>query len=109
MAFATAFSLVGNEIRRVEGQASPIGLVTEPVRIVAGGTIATVVLVLVSHAGEPGRQFGVGLATVAFLSSVLVYGGPVWSSLGNVLGTTKPTTPTGATKPTPPTMKASKP
>ena len=97
MSFAVLFSLVGNEIKAVNNpQTGSTGVVTVAGRIILGGFFATSLLVLVSHAGEPGRKIGVGLATVATLSSVLVYGKPVWDSANTLFGS-KPTTALGPT------------
>lgn len=104
MFFAVGFSLAGHEIQSLgKGQAKQGGL--NGPTIIIGGFAATAVLTLVSHAGEGGRQFAVGLALVTTVSSLLVYGGPVWKGLSNLYGS-KPTTPTAessATNPTNPT------
>jgi hypothetical protein len=93
MGFAVAFSLVGNEVKAVTTpKTGSTGVVTVAGKIVLGGFFATSLLVLISHAGDPGRQIGVGLATVAALSSSLVYGGPVWGQANALFGT-RPTTP----------------
>ena len=103
MFFTVAFSLVGNEIK---GKKANGGLVTEPVKIVFGGTAATATLVLLSHAGDAGRQFAVGLALVTFSTSALVYGGPVWRSISSIVGrpgavarNSTPSTPTTPSRP----------
>lgn len=100
--FATAIALVSEEVRHpliVPGAPPP-----SAVRIVLGGTVAGTSLVLLSHAGEPGRQFAVGLATVLLVSSALVYGAPFWKLVSSAVGSkpTAPTKPTSATHtPTP--------
>lgn len=73
-----------------------------PFTIIFGGTVATSLLVLLSHAGEPGEQFATGLAVVAFTSSALVYGKPVWDAANTAFGST-PTTPLTQTTPSTPT------
>ena len=102
MFFATTFALIGNEIKIVEGKTtgSPAGLVSDGGRIILGGVFATALLTLLSHAGEGGRQFAVGLALVATATSTLVWGGPVWGAAGKIFGGTTPTTGTTATAPT---------
>lgn len=110
MIIVIVFSLIGNEIEHVESTGSPTksgnnGLTTSG-RIIVGGAIATTLLVLMSHAGRPGRQFSLALATVAFATSTLVYGGPVWRSISSALSSSagsKGTTSTTPTKPTTPT------
>jgi hypothetical protein len=104
MFFATTFSLVGNEIKVVNaknGQPSS-GIVTEGSRIILGGVFATALLTLLSHAGDNGRQFAVGLALVTTVSSLLVFGAPVWDAANKLFGST-PTGATAATAATKPT------
>jgi hypothetical protein len=109
MTFAVLFALAGVEIERLsKAVTSPsVGTVASTVtggpRIILGGTVATVALVLLSHAGEPGREFAVGLALITFLSSALIYGAPVWSALSNAIGTRASGPGTGNTSPTAPT------
>jgi hypothetical protein len=126
--FAVLFSLVGNEIQIAQASApgpgqSGYGVVApgvtvtpegQPVGgkfangldkgavIIIGGFVAAALLTALSGAGDAGRRFSVGLATVTAVTSALVYGGPVWQALGNVVGG-KATTPTGATGATTPT------
>jgi len=114
MAIAVVFALVGNEIRHtkhpvalpVPGEAAA-SVLTDSGTIIFGGFTAAAVLTLVSHAGDGGRQLAVGLAAVTMLSSVLVYGGPVWRALGAATGASKPsrssspTSPSGARQSTP--------
>ena len=97
MFFAVSFSLIGNELKTKAG--NPI---TTGSKIILGGVAATALLTLLSHAGENGRQFAVGLALVTTASSVLVFGGPVWTA-GNSLFGSKPTTATSSTTATKPT------
>ncbi len=103
MFFAVAFSLVGNEIKISQGTSkSSTNGVSEGGKILIGGVAATVVLTMLSHAGEAGAEFATGLALITTVTSVLVFGGPVWLSLSKAVGTKSltPTTPTAATKPT---------
>ena len=103
MFFATSFALIGNEIEDKAG--SPI---TSGSKIILGGVTATALLTLVSHGGETGRQFAVGIALVTAATSLLVFGGTpskpggVWKLLANQFSSTptKPTSTTAATKPT---------
>lgn len=75
---------------------------TGAVKIIIGGTVATVLLVGLTHAGAPGRQFAVGLALVSMVTATLVYGGPVWLALNRMFNVT-PTMGTGNTAGTTPT------
>ena len=104
MFFAVTFSLIGNEIKVTSGAkgSTPAGPVTEGGKIIIGGVFATALLTLLSHAGENGRQFAVGLALVTTATSVLVFGAPVWDSANSLFGS-KPTTPVGSTAATSPT------
>lgn len=123
MGMAVLFSLVGHEIKtanappitsvptpsgpegKVGGGAitpAPSGGIVSAVstggRIVVGGTFATALLVALSHAGNPGREWAVGLSVLAVLTATLVYGGPVWSGASKLFGS-KPTTGTATTTP----------
>jgi len=99
MGTAVVFSLIGNEISK-NGPKKPsaVGILSESSTIIFGGAAAAAVLSLIAKIGEPGRVFAVGLATIAAVGSVIVYGGPVWHALGGVVGSkpsagSKPTTP----------------
>jgi hypothetical protein len=98
MTFTVIFSLVGEEISQGQGKKETVN----PFIIIFGGTVATSLLTLLSHAGEGGERFATGLALIAFLSSSLVYGKPVWDAANKAFGTT-PTTPIAASTPTTPT------
>jgi hypothetical protein len=103
MGIAVLFSLIGNEVKAsanpnsVQGKSPDIG-VTTSARIIIGGFIAAGILVGISGAGEAGRKFAVGLATVSAVTATLVYGGPVWNALSGIVGGT-PTGSTGNTSP----------
>jgi len=94
---AVIFALIGNEIK-AKTKVSPAGpqlsVLSDSGTIIFGGFTAAAALTLISHAGEGGNQLAVGLAAVTMVSSVLVYGGPVWKALGVTLGGSKPSTPT---------------
>jgi hypothetical protein len=94
MIFTVTFSLVGSEIEKGNGKTPTVN----PLLIIFGGTMATSLLTLLSHAGEAGEEFSVGLATVAFVTSSLVYGKPVWDAANAAFGT-KPTTAAPKTAP----------
>lgn len=95
MTFTVIFSLVGEEISTGQGNKPTVN----PFIIIFGGTVATSLLTLISHAGEGGENFATGLALIAFLSSSLVYGKPVWDAANKAFGST-PTTPIAASTPT---------
>jgi hypothetical protein len=120
MGFTILFSLIGHEISQAKGtpkSVTPVApdapgkkgggsitggpnvvtAVSTAGRIVVGGTFATALLVALSHAGNPGREWAVGLSVVAVLTATLVYGGPVWSGASNLFGSK----PTGGSAPTP--------
>ena len=101
MGVAVVFALIGNEIRQAKhgkGTTSP-GTLSESGVIIFGGFTAAAALTLISHAGDGGRQFAVGLAAVTMVSSVLVYGGDVWKALGAATGQAKRSTPTTPSSP----------
>lgn len=109
MVTAVAFSLVGHEVTAIsgaaKGQQQPGGKdpLTTGGRIIVGGAIGTTLLVLLSHAGEGGKDFAFALTIVTFATAVLVNGGPVWTALSNALSATPGGTPTGSTPSTTPT------
>lgn len=115
MFFAIGFSLLGNEIKVAQarplvgdGPPNPLattgvtGGITTSGRIILGGFFATTLLIMLSHAGNPGREWAVGLAGVTMVASVFVYGGPVWSEANKLFSST-PTTPLASTSATAPT------
>ena len=109
MGFAVLVSLIGNEVKVANGSAKDQltnGLHRGGV-IIVGGFVAAALLTALTGAGEAGRKFGVGLAGVSCATSVLVYGGPVWSAINGIVGGkstgTTPTSATGATGQTTPT------
>jgi len=91
---AVLFALIGNEIKTKQQTTAGPGVLTESGTIIFGGFTAAAVLTLISHAGEGGNRLAVGLAAVTMVSSVLVYGGPVWKAINGSFGQTKPTNPT---------------
>jgi hypothetical protein len=75
--------------------------VVRPITIMIGGGVATIILLVISHAGEPGAELATGLAVVTMVSSVLVFGKPVWDLIGSLTsGGTTPTASTTASTPT---------
>lgn len=125
MVFTVVFALLGNEIKtlnpkiaagqkavaEVNGSFTLMGTPAPPAsngisnagRIIIGGAIATSLLVLLSHAGPPGQRAAMGLATITFVTTTLVYGGPVWDTLRNAVGSNAGAQPTSSTTPTTPT------
>jgi hypothetical protein len=91
MVFTMVFSLVGTELDG--GKKSGTSPTLSPAKIIFGGTVATSLLTLMSHAGEAGEKFATGLATITFTTSALVYGKPVWDKLNGAFGSK----PTGST------------
>lgn len=100
MAATVVFSLLGNEVEASKNKTNPVG---SSGRILLGGAIAGTILIGISNMGDPGAELGQGLAIVAAATSVLVYGGPVWTLLGGLFGSTAPTSSTISTVPTTPT------
>lgn len=71
------------------------------VQILLGGTAATVILVLLSMAGEVGSKFAVGLSVVTLLSAIGLYGTSVVKGIDNLTGQSLPKaegSPTTTTK-----------
>jgi hypothetical protein len=115
MAWSVMFALVGNEIT-VTKTGSATAKITSPIteggKIILGGTLGTAFLLMISHAGSGGQQLATGLALLTAVSSMVVWGKPVFSEMSNLFGTTKPTAPltttTLNTSPTPATTGATK-
>lgn len=104
MGFVVLFALIGNEVQIAQGN-KPNKLsngLDKGATIMIGGTIAAGLLIATSGAGEAGRKFSVGLATVAAVTAALVYGAPVWTVVNGIVGG-KATTPTSGTSATAPT------
>ncbi len=103
---ATGPSIVGRGITtsgRMATGPSIVGRgITTSGRIILGGFFATTLLIMLSHAGNPGREWAVGLAGVTMGASVFVYGGPVWAEANKLFGST-PTTPLSSTAANQPT------
>jgi len=123
MVFAVGFALIGNEIQILgkknatnqsatnlnihtpTGSAAPStsivnqagATITSSGRIILGGFFATALLVMLSHAGDPGKQVAVGLAGITALSSVLIKGGAVWSAANSAFGAGAGAVVTGGT------------
>jgi hypothetical protein len=98
MIFTVAFSVVGGEIEQANGKKPTLN----PLLIIFGGTMATSLLTLISHAGQAGETFATGVALVTFTTASLVYGRPVWDAANKAFGS-KPTAPVAAATPTTPT------
>lgn len=101
--FAGVFALIGHEKKAATSPTKATS--TTPAKIILGGTIAAAALTLLSHAGEGGRKFAVGLAGVTFASSVLINGSTVFGSVNTLLGkkattASKPSTPSTPSTPT---------
>lgn len=108
--FSVLFAIAGQQLAAVKGpqllsaSPSPNKLATTGGKTIIGGFAAATILSLLAHAGTPGREFAVGLAVITCVTSVLVYGSPVWEEVAALVGhPTKPATPTGNTTPTNPT------
>jgi hypothetical protein len=89
MIFAGLFSLIGNELSAGSKSKTSAGTgqITEGGKIIIGTVMATAFLTLIAHAGEAGYKFATGLAAVTAVTSMLVFGEPVWKTLGERIGT----------------------
>ncbi len=114
MGVTVVFALIGNELDILAGTTKPGkpgggNVITAGGKIIVGGFVATTLLVLLTHAGEVGRQTALGLALVTMVTTTLVYGGPVWLAMNNAFGSSgsTPTTPNAIPSPTAPTGNTS--
>jgi hypothetical protein len=112
MAWSVMFALVGNEITVVKSGSATAKItspITEGGKIILGGTLGTAFLLMISHAGSGGQQLATGLALLTAVSSMIVWGKPVFGEMSNLFST-KPTAPltttTPNTSPTPATTGA---
>jgi hypothetical protein len=107
MVFATVIAVVGHT-HEVAQKNSKLNPTVGDAQILLGGTIATVILTLLAEAGDVGAKFAKGLALVALLSSIGLYGGGVATDINKITGQITPqgakaATPTKAAAPTTPT------
>jgi hypothetical protein len=104
MVFATVIALVGHS-QEVAQKNSKLNPTVGDAQILLGGTIAAVILTLLAEAGNVGAKFGKGLAVLALLSSIALYGGGVATGLNKITGQVTPQGAKAAT-PTKPTTSA---
>lgn len=83
MAFAMAFGLIGHHVK---APSYPATTGTD-VKILVGGAIGTVLLVLLAQAGDGPAEFAKGLAIVTLVSSILINGTPVFGAVSKLSGT----------------------
>lgn len=81
MAFAVLFGLIGETIK-LKNSSSPVS--GADVKIILGGGIGTVLLVLLSEAGSGGETLAKGLAALTMLASILINGGPVFKGISTL-------------------------
>jgi hypothetical protein len=95
MGAAVVFALVGDVIKKKNGQSVPAG---SYVKIILGGTLGAGLLSLLAEAGGSGAEFAKGLAVITMLASILVNGADVFKGVDtltgsvNKIGTTTTTT-----------------
>jgi hypothetical protein len=107
MVFATVIALVGHT-HEVAQKNSKLNPTVGDAQVLLGGTIAAVILTLLAEAGDVGAKFAKGLALIALLSSIGLYGGGVATDINKITGqvtpqgakTAAPTKPTTSAKPT---------
>ena len=100
MGITVLFAVIGAEVKASTGpKANPVAGLAKGPEILVGGVVATALLTLLSHGGDAGRQFAIGLALVSMTTATLVYGGPVWDAANRTFGSL-PTGATGGTSPT---------
>jgi len=113
MAWSAMFALVGNEINTVQAGKGVSGAakdvttpITEGGKIIIGGTVGTAFLLMLSHAGTGGQELATGLALITAVSSMIIWGKPVFGLLSNTFSS-KPTTPISTSLNTVPTVGTS--
>ena len=96
MAFAGIFALVGTTQRSLAKASPPAP--NQDVKIILGTTLGTVLLFLLSEAGDGAASFAVGLAGITLISSVLINGTGVFNAINKATPLTKPVAPVTANK-----------
>lgn len=84
MGAAVVFALVGDVIKKKNGQSVPAG---SYVKIILGGTLGAGLLSLLAEAGGSGAEFAKGLAVITLLASILVNGADVFKGVDTLTGT----------------------
>ena len=87
MTFAVVFALIGHTAK-LKGSSSPVD--GGDVKILLGGAVGTVLLVLLGEAGESGATFAKGIAIITLVSSVLINGKPVFGGISHLTAKTTP-------------------
>jgi hypothetical protein len=125
MAWTGIFALVGHEIDENNSVVIPnattsattsatgtslisltsSGGVAGGAKIILGVFAGAALLSMLAHAGDAGRQWAIGLAVIAAVTSTLVKGKPVWDLISRLEGAGPGGTPTGKTTPTTQTTK----
>ena len=82
MAGAGVFALVGETVKRKNGQGKP----GEDVRIILGTAIGAILLSLLAEAGSGAASFAKGIAGIALVASVVINGLPVFTGINKVTG-----------------------
>lgn len=90
MTFAVIFGLIGHTIK-LKNQSSVID--GGDFKILLGGGLGTVLLVLLSEAGDPGETLAKGLAAITLIGSVLVNGTSVFTGVSKLSSKTTATNP----------------
>jgi hypothetical protein len=98
MVFTTGIALVGHTLAKPKTTKIALPPEIGDAQILIGGTVATVILTLISEAGDTAAKFSKGLAFIALLAVLANYGGPVATGLNRLSGATAPPT-VSATKP----------
>lgn len=94
MAFAVAFGVIGHQTNHPTGTSSKSPITAGAggdVKIMLGGAIGTVLLVLLAQAGDGAASFAKGLAAVTLVSSILINGTTVFGAVSHLTGTTTAT------------------
>ena len=101
MAFAAAFALVGETIKKKTGANKP-GV---DVKILLGGGLGAVLLILLAQAGPEGASYAKGLAAITLVASIVTNGETVFTGIDKLTASVKSIP---STKTTPAAVNTSK-
>ena len=93
MVFTTAIALIGHTFEVDKKGHSRLSPHVGDAQILLGGAIGAALLVGIDQLGETGAVFAKGLAIIALITVLGLYGGPAADAISNLTGQTKKPAP----------------
>jgi hypothetical protein len=85
MTFAVVFALIGHGSKIAKGtNSNSLPVNGGDVKILLGGAVGTVLLVLLGEAGDSGATFAKGIAVITLISSALINGQEVFGGISHL-------------------------